>query len=282
MKRKTILETVAGLIILLALFVVLLVGCENKIIFQPAKYPVGIWDTAGMPIPIQDVWFDAEDGVKLHGWYVPHKEAVANFLFFHGNAGNLSHRLENIFLLHHLKLNIFIFDYRGYGRSDGDPDEEGLRRDSQAAYDTFLAQPGVSADSLIIFGRSLGGAFAAYTASKNPSAGLILESTFTNAVDMADKMLPFVPGWIISSELNTQDYVSQLKIPKLLMHGTHDKIIPFTLGRELYKAAAEPKEFYAIAGAGHNNTVFIGGSAYFDKIKEFITRTTGPGPATKP
>ncbi len=128
--------------------------------------------------------------------------------------------------------------------------------------------------SLFIFGRSLGGAFAAYTASRNPAAGLILESTFTNAVDMADKMVPIIPSWYISSELNTLGYVANLGIPKLFIHGTRDTLIPFTLGRELYKGAAEPKEFFSIVGGGHNNTWSVGGKEYFDKIKEFITRTS--------
>jgi hypothetical protein len=273
MIKKYLLNTFAGLVGAMALFIVMLVGCENMIIYQPSKYPEGLWDTSNMPLPIQDVWFKAEDGVKLHGWYVPSEEPIATLLFFHGNAGNITHRLENIFLLHHLKLNVFIFDYRGFGRSEGDPDEEDIFLDSQAAYETVLVQPGVSQSSLFIFGRSLGGPFASYTASKNPAAGLILESTFTNAVDMADRMLPILPGWMVSSELDTQGHVSKMDLPKLFIHGTRDNIIPFTMGRELYKAAAKPKEFYSIVGAGHNNTWQVGQKEYFDTIKTFITRT---------
>jgi len=273
MIKKYLLTTFAGLVAVAALFVVLLVGCQNSIIYHPVKYPEGLWDTSNMPLPVQDVWFEAKDGVKLHGWYIPREGAVATILFFHGNAGNITHRLENVFFLHHLQLNVFIFDYRGYGRSEGDPDEEDIYLDCQAAYDTVLAQPGVMADSLFIFGRSLGGPFASYTATRNPAAGLILESTFTNAVDMADRMLSILPGWLVSSEFDTVGRVSQLKIPKLFIHGTRDNLIPFTLGRELYKAAAEPKEFYQVVGAGHNNTFQIGGKDYFDKIKEFVTRT---------
>jgi fermentation-respiration switch protein FrsA (DUF1100 family) len=271
MIKKTLLRTLAGLVVVV-LFIVLLAGCENSIIYHPEKYPNGLWDTSNMPLPVQDVWFEAEDGVKLHGWYIPSDEAVASLLFFHGNAGNITNRLENIFLLHHLKLNVFIFDYRGFGRSEGDPNEEGIQLDSQAAYDTLLTQPGVSVPSLFIFGRSLGGAFASYTATKNPAAGLILESTFTNADEMADKMFPILPvGWFISSELNTQRHVAHLNMPKLFIHGTRDTLIPFTMGRELYKAAAQPKEFYSIVGAGHNNTYRVGGKEYFDTIQAFIT-----------
>jgi fermentation-respiration switch protein FrsA (DUF1100 family) len=274
MIKKYLLSTLAGLVGVMALFVLLLTGCENSIIYHPTKYPEGLWDTSNMPLTVQDVWFEAEDGVKLHGWYVPSDEAVATLLFFHGNAGNITHRLWNIFYLHHLKLNVFIFDYRGFGRSEGDPDEDDIYLDSQAAYDTVLAQPGVTAPSLFIFGRSLGGTFASYTAAKNPAAGLILESTFTNAVDIADKLIPILPGWLVSSEFDTVGHVSQLKIPKLFIHGTRDTIIPFTQGRELYKAAAEPKEFYSIVGAGHNNTFHVGGKKYFNTIREFITRSS--------
>ena len=274
MIKQYLLTTFGGLLVVMALLAVLLVGCQNSIIYHPIKYPEGLWDTSNMPLPIQDVWFEAKDGVKLHGWYIPHEGAVATLLFFHGNAGNITHRLENVFFLHHLQLNVFIFDYRGYGRSEGEPDEDDIYLDSQAAYDTVLAQPGVSADSLFVFGRSLGGTFAAYTARENPVAGLILESTFTNAVDMADRMISILPGWLVSSKFDTVGRVSRMKIPKLFIHGTRDNLIPFTLGRELYKAAAEPKEFYQIVGAGHNNTYQIGGKDYFDKIKEFITRTT--------
>jgi fermentation-respiration switch protein FrsA (DUF1100 family) len=279
MIKKILLNTVVGLAAMLALFMVVLSGCENTIIYHPIKYPNGLWDTSEMPLPIKDVWFTAGDGVKLHGWYVPSEGAVGTLLFFHGNAGNITHRLENIFFLHHLKLNVFIFDYRGFGRSEGDPDEEGIYLDSQAAYDTALAQPGVSPSSLFIFGRSLGGVFAAYTASKNPAAGLILESTFTNAVDWADRKMPVIPSWYISSKLNTLGHVENLKMPKLFLHGTKDNIIPYTLGRELYIKAAEPKEFYSIIGAGHNNTWRVGGKKYFDAIKEFVDRTVA-GQAT--
>ncbi len=281
-KGKAILDTLVWLAVLLVLFVLFLVGCENKIIYHPDKFPVGQWDTSRIPLPIQEVWFEAKDGVKLHGWYVPHEKAEASFLFYHGNAGNLSHRTENVFFLHHLKLNVFIFDYRGYGKSEGDPDEPGIRLDSQAAYDTLMAQPGVSARSLILFGRSLGGAFAAYIASQNPAAGLILESSFTNAKDMAGRMFPILPvGWFLSSELDALSAVAHLSVPKLFLHGTADTIIPYTLGRELYQGAAEPKEFYDITGAGHNNTIRVGGSDYFDKIKEFITRSTTPAGDTE-
>lgn len=280
MKRASPLKKLTGLAVVLALCGILLGGCENSLIYHPVKYPNGLWDTSKMPLPIEDVWFEAKDGVKLHGWYVPREKAVATLLFFQGNAGNITHRLENIFFLHHLDINVFIFGYRGFGRSEGDPDEQGIQLDAQAAYDEVMKKPGVSVESLFVFGRSLGGVFAAHTASKNPAAGLILESTFTNGEEIADHLFGILPlDWFLSSELDTLGAVAELKIPKLFMHGNRDQIIPYTMGRKLYQGAAEPKEFYTIAGAGHNNTFQVGGKAYFDTIKAFITRTlTGSYP----
>lgn len=283
MKSKRIIKTILATGVLPVLFVLFVAGCENKVIFQPIKYPTGLWDTENMSLPVQDVWFEAKDGVKLHGWHISREKAKATILFFHGNGGNLSGRLENIFLLHHLGLNVFIFDYRGYGRSEGEPNEKGVQLDSQAAYDTVLKQPGVAPQTLFLFGRSLGGVFAAYTASQNPVAGLILESTLTNADDMADKMFPILPvGWFLSAELNALGYVSHLSVPKLFIHGTADSLIPYAMGRKLYIGAAEPKEFYSIVGGRHNNSYGIAGKPYFDKLEEFITQTLASNTKNEP
>ena len=273
MKQKPLIKTLAGLVLVPVLLVLFVAGCQNALIFHPDKHPIGLWDTGNIPLPIEDVGFEAEDGTPLHGWWVPREGAMATVLFFHGNGGNLSQRLENVFLLYHLNLNIFIFDYRGYGKSEGDPDEEGVRLDSQAAYDWLIQMRNISPESLILFGRSLGGVFAAYTASKNEVAGLILESTFTNAQEMADELFTVLPvGWFLSAELDTRSYVSHLNRPKLFIHGTADGMIPYTMGRKLYIGAPEPKEFYSIVGGRHNNSFRIGGRPYFDKIREFIAR----------
>ena len=277
MKGKKILESVLLVFLALLAYVVLLVSCENRLIYHPYKYPAGLWDPSLVPFQFEDVWFKAEDGVKLHGWYVPTENARATWLFFHGNAGNLTHRIENIALLQSLNLNIFIFDYRGYGRSKGAPDEKGLLLDSEAAYQVMVDRYQTDPDTLFLFGRSLGGFFAADTATRHPAAGVILESTFTSAQDMAKKMMPVLPiGFAIRSKLDAINKVPQLQLPKLFFHGTQAEIVPYKLGQELYEAAAEPKEFYAIEGAGHNDTVDVGGAPYFAKIDDFITQTLQP------
>ena len=247
---------------------------ENKIIFHPSRYPEGFWDPASVGVPAQDIYFTAEDGVKLHGWFLPAKNAVATLLWFHGNAGNLSHRLDNIQRLTPLNLNIFIFDYRGYGRSEGEPDEQGIYMDSQAAYNKVLTMDWVSIESLFLFGRSLGGICAVETAVNNPARGLILESVFTSASDMSRKVFPLIPlGWALRSRLDAVGKVPHLQLPKLFLHGTQDEIVPYDLGRKLFDHAGEPKTFYDIEGAGHNDTYILGGRGYFNALNRFITET---------
>jgi len=173
-----------------------------------------------------------------------------------------------------LNLNIFIFDYRGYGRSEGEPDEQGIYKDSKAAYKTVIGLNSVSVDTLFLFGRSLGGICAVETALHHPARGLILESVFTSASDMSRKVFPLIPlGWAIRSKLDAIGKVPNLKLPKLFLHGTRDEIVPYDLGRKLFDRAGEPKEFYSLEGAGHNDTYIIGGRDYFNTLNRFITET---------
>jgi len=247
---------------------------ENKIIFHPLPYPDGFWNPTSLGVPAQDIYFESEDGVKLHAWFIPAPNAVATLLWFHGNAGNLSHRLDNIQRLKRLNLNIFIFDYRGYGRSEGVPNEKGIYKDSRAAYKQVLAMDGVSVDSLFFFGRSLGGICAVETAMNHPARGLILESVFTNSADMSRTVFPLIPlGWAVRSKLDAVGTVPHLKLAKLFLHGTRDEIVPYDLGRKLFEKAENPKTFYAIEGAGHNDTYILGGVGYFDALNRFITET---------
>lgn len=271
----SVLQTAGGILALLLLYAVFLVACEDKIIYHPHKYPQGIWNPSSFNVKVEDVFFQAKDGTKLHGWYIPSANAQATLLWFHGNAGNLTYRLENIQQLQPLALNIFIFDYRGYGKSEGKPSEAGIYQDSQAAYDYLIREKNVvPLENLFLFGRSLGGICAVEVASSNPAAGLILESVFTSARDMAGQVFPLLPiGWAIRSKFSAVEKVPYLKLPKLFLHGTKDEIVPYKLGRKLYSAAAEPKEFYDIEGAGHNDTYGVGGREYFSALNRFITDT---------
>lgn len=270
-KGKKILETAALIILFLFGFAFLLVIGENKIIYHPTKYPGGYWNPESYGLKVEDVFFNAADGVKLHAWFVPAEKPIATLLWHHGNAGNLTHRLDNILQLRPLRLNIFIFDYRGYGRSEGKPDQQGIFKDSQAAYDFLTQKKNIAPETLFLFGRSLGGVCAIETASKNKAAGLIIESTFTSAREMADKIFPFFPlKFLLKSKYNAIGTVASVNMPKLFLHGAEDDLVPISMGRKLFDAAREPKEFYSIKGAGHNDTYSVGGKEYFDTLERFI------------
>ncbi|MFQ5443235.1 MAG: alpha/beta hydrolase [Nitrospinales bacterium] len=270
----SILQTALAILAVLLFYAVLLVSCENKIIYHPDQYPSGIWNPEAYGLQVEDVYFQASDGVKLHGWFIPSAKPVATLLWFHGNAGNLTHRIENILLLQPLNLNVFIFDYRGYGKSEGKPEEKGIYLDSQAAYDTLIRKKNIAPDKLFLFGRSLGGVCAIRVAANNPSAGLILESNFTSARDMAKKVFPILPiGYFIKSRFDGVEEIKTVKIPKLFLHGTEDNIVPYSLGKKLFDSAPEPKRFYDIVGAGHNDTYVVGGKPYFETLNRFIADT---------
>jgi fermentation-respiration switch protein FrsA (DUF1100 family) len=164
-----------------------------------------------------------------------------------------------------------MFDYRGYGRSEGSPDEDGIYRDGRAAFDYVKSLSKVDSQSIILWGTSLGGAVAVDVAMYRKAAGLILESTFTSAKDFAAVHYPFfISRYLLRTKLNSIDKISAIHVPLLVMHGTQDGIVPIRLGRELFAAANEPKEFYEIAGADHNDTYFIGGPKYFQHVRRFV------------
>jgi fermentation-respiration switch protein FrsA (DUF1100 family) len=267
----TVSHLVGVTLIFLLIATILLVSCERWIVYHPGHYPEGNWSPSSSLVSKEDVSFVADDGVRLHGWYFSSNEPNATLLWFHGNAGNITHRLKNIEMLKPLNLNIFIFDYRGFGKSEGEPNEKGIYLDSQAAYDWLVKVKKIIPADIILFGRSLGGVCAIEVASKNPAAGIILESVFPSASKMARKMFPILPlSWAIKSRFDAIGKVPNLQLPKLFLHGTEDEVVPYRLGRELFSAAAEPKIFHDIQGAGHNNTFLVGGIGYFNAIAQFI------------
>ncbi len=244
---------------------------ENRSVFAPAKYPSGFWQPDAFGLNLEDCYFYSTDGSKLHGWFFKSEKPEATLLWSHGNAGNISDRLDNLSKLVALPFNIFLYDYRGYGKSAGKPSEEGVYQDSQAAYDYLLTRPEVDPEKIVIYGRSLGGAVAIDLATKRPCSSLILESTFTSAQDMAQIQFGALPiRWLMSSEFNSTEKIENLEVPILILHGDQDNIVPYNLGKQLFSAANEPKEFYKIKGADHNDTYLVGGNKYYEKIKSFI------------
>jgi uncharacterized protein len=245
---------------------------EQSFIFFPSREIQGTPQQAGLSF--EDVTFAAENGIHLNGWYVPSPGAEITLLWFHGNAGNISHRVENIRLIHDkLKTNIFIFDYRGYGRSEGSISEEGTYEDGRAAFQYLITEKGIHPKRLVLFGRSLGAAVATHLAIDEDSLALILETPFASIDAMARVVLPFFPiGALLKTKYDVIGKIPRAKPPVLVLHGDRDEVVPYEQGRKVFEAAREPKEFYTIRGAGHNDTYIAGGEPYFAFLKQFIER----------
>lgn len=238
-------------------------------IFFPDRFLV--CTPAEAVLEYDDVWFTTSDGIRLHGWMVPAEPSIGLLLFCHGNAGNVSHRVDNIRRLHDIGLSVFIFDYRGYGQSHGRISEEGFYLDAEAAYEIARLRVEKTGEKLVIFGRSLGGIAAVHLGSRYSASGIILESTFTHMGAMAKEHFPLpVPETLLRHKLNALAKMPQVKAPVLFFHGNRDDIVPIRLGKALFEATVAPKEWVTIPGAGHNDTYFVGGQGYFQKIRTFV------------
>jgi hypothetical protein len=220
----------------------------------------------------------ADDGVALHGWFLPVEGSRFTVLMAHGNAGNISHRLDRALLIHaKLKADVLLFDYRGYGLSQGSPDEEGTYRDGRAAYRYLATERGLDPGRIVLFGESLGAAVALQLALESPCRALVLESPFASIPEMARTVLPFWPfGSLLRTRYDNVGKIGRLKVPLLVLHGEGDTTVPFAQGRRVFAAAPEPKRFYAIPGAGHNDTYVIGGDAYWQAWREFFESLSRP------
>lgn len=243
---------------------------DRSFIFFPEKHIAATPESVGLEF--EDVTLQASDGVKVNGWYVPHPESKQTLLFFHGNAGNISNRIYNLRLFHdQLGLSVFILDYRGYGKSEGEPSEEGTYRDGEAALSYLKERTGRESRDFLFFGRSLGAAVAVELALKNPPRALILESPMTSVRDMAKNLFPFLPvGFMISTEYDSLSKIGKIHVPVFVLHGDRDEVVPFEQGKRLFEAANSPKQFYTIPGAGHNNTTDVGGAPYWKAWKDFL------------
>jgi len=222
-------------------------------------------------LPLEDVWFAAADGTKLFGWYVESSGSPTVLLWCHGNAGNIINRLDNLRELYHLGLSVFLFDYRGYGRSQGRPSEEGLYQDALGAYAYVTQARRIRPERIVLFGRSLGAAVAGEVASQRPAAGLILESSFPSVEALAKFHYFGLPvHWLVGARFNLADKLKHVSVPVLVIHGDQDEIVPIHLGRQVFEAAKDPKAFYLVPGADHNNLYHVGGRLYFQRLKRFV------------
>lgn len=271
------LYVAASLLAALILFLgggrLMLEALERQFIYFPAR------EREDAPTPrlrhareVEEVWLDV-DGVRVHGLHARRDDPLGTLLFFHGNAGNLYDRLGNVELLLGMGLDVLIIDYRGYGKSGGEPSEAGLYADGMAAYRFLTEERGVAPSDLVLFGRSLGSAVAIELATRVPIGALIVESAFTSARDLAREHYGFLPGMLIRSMTHEFDSISKVEsvhVPILFVHGDRDSIVPERMGRRLFEAAPASKAWYGIEGAGHNDMVAVGGGNYVRHLDAFL------------
>jgi uncharacterized protein len=247
---KTLLELLAACL----LFVLMFRWFEHSQVYHPGRALVATGAELGRPF--EDARFKASDGVELNGWFYPadthspRRQLV--ILVCHGNAGNISHRLDTYAALLATGVNVFAFDYRGYGRSQGRPTEEGTYRDAQAAY-AWLRQKGFAGTNIVAYGGSLGGGVAAELASREPVGGLVLQATFTSVPDMAAELFPWLPVRSLGTiRYDTRSKLPRLHVPVLVMHSPADELVRFSHAKANFAAANEPKLFWEIQG-DHNH-----------------------------
>ncbi len=244
----------------------------NRQVFHPMRYPAGWWEGQAQ-LGVEDVSIRTPDGLTLHGWWKESPGSDLVTLYLHGNAGNVTHRGRHIQEIVAAGSSVLVIDYRGYGKSQGRPSEQGLYTDAEAAYDYLLTQ-GYGPHQIVLHGESLGTSVAMDLAIRRPARGVILEAPFTSAGDVAHRILPFL-GPLLVRSFPTKSKIGNLKWPLLLIHGTEDEIIPFEMGRELFDLAPEPKQFREVPGAGHNDITEIGGPEYRRWLLDFYSAPPG-------
>ncbi len=221
-------------------------------------------------IDYQDVSIETTDGVILHGWFIAGRSPRV-LLFFHGNAGNISHRLDSIMQFRDLGLSVFIIDYRGYGQSEGRTTEKGIYRDADAAWRYLIESRGVVASEIVIFGRSLGASVASRLATQHQPLALILESSFTSVPDIAQELYPWLPArWLSRLSHATRDHVRDVHCPVLVVHSRDDEIIPFHHGEAIFASANQPRTLLAIRGT-HNDAFLQDQRNYIEGLRAFLS-----------
>ena len=242
---------------------------QAKLIFFPDPTVLFTPNNAGLEF--QEHWIETSDGERLHAWWLPAvQEDAPSILFFHGNAGNISHRMDSLKLFHELGLSTLIIDYRGYGLSSGRPSEAGTYQDAQAAYDYLQKHLGIPAQRMIIFGRSLGGAVASWLASHNACAGTILESSFLSIPAMGQEIYPWLPiQWLSRIDYDNAARMPKLKCPVLVIHSRDDELIPFRHGQQLHELGSDPKYFLELTGS-HNSGFIVSEERYREGLGTFL------------
>ena len=246
---------------------------QTKLVFYPAReFAI---TPSQLQLPYEDVYINVTAKERIHGWYFAANNSdnglkASVVLFCHGNAGNISHRLETAELVLHLGASILLFDYRGYGKSDGSPSEDNVYTDAEACYNWLVENRGLKPEQIILFGRSLGGAVAIELARRVKCGGLVVESSFTSAAEMGKRMFPLFPiKYLLRYKFDSIRKIGFLTCPVLVTHSPDDELIPFEMGQQLFTAANETKRFVTLRG-GHNEREYLADSIYTKALYDLI------------
>lgn len=266
-----------GIFSLLVVVALLLAAINGWFYLQQSSmifFPLRSLDAtpADWGMEFEEVSLHTSDGITLHGWYLPASGSERVLLFFHGNVGNISHRGDSLAIFRRLGFNILIFDYRGYGQSEGQPTENGLHADALAAWRFLREKKGFNAEQIVLFGRSLGGAVATRLAQEVKPATLILESTFSSVKDVAREVFPLLSKLMVMRfDFNTEKRIKRINCPLLVLHSPEDEIIPFSLGEKIFRAAGEPKVMLRMRG-DHNSGFLQYQPEYERGISKFLSQ----------
>lgn len=271
----TLLKIIAIAALCYGAIVVWMFLSQRKMLFFPRD------EHAATPAEIgldhEDIWLTNKLGTRIHGWWLPHENPRFTVLFAHGNGGNISHRLETFRILHTLGLSTFIYDYTGYGLSDGEPSEQGMEADALAAWEWLVKEKGIPPEEIVLFGRSLGGAVTARLAADistngNSPAGIILESTFTSVPDMGAYIYPWLPvRQLARYSYDSVDALSSVNLPALFAHSQDDEIVPYSIGLRLYESYQGPKTFFELSN-DHNSGYLAMEQEYPDGLNQFLRK----------
>jgi uncharacterized protein len=243
---------------------------QSHLVFYPGTGREIIATPSQIGLPYEDIHLKTSDDISLHGWYIPAPQPRGTVLFLHGNAGNISHRLDSVQMFNRLCYSTLTFDYRGYGNSGGAPSEQGTYRDAEAAWRYLIEQRHIPSCRIVLFGESLGGAVAAWLAARQKPAALVIASGFTSVPDLGQQLYPFLPvRWLARIRYDTRENLRTVAAPVLIAHSPEDDIIPFEHGRALYAAANPPKQFLELAG-GHNEGFIFMREAWVRVLGDFL------------
>ncbi len=252
-----------GLALLLAIF-------QSQLVFYPEVDRKIAATPSQVGLPYEDIQLKTSDGIDLHGWYIPAPQPRGTVLFLHGNAGNISHRLDSVRMFHRLGYSTLIFDYRGYGNSSGKPSEQGTYCDAEAAWRYLTEQRHIPSCRIVLFGESLGGAVGAWLAARQKPAALVIASGFTSVPGLGQQLYPYFPIRLLARiRYDTRESLRSVAAPVLVAHSPQDDIIPFEHGRALFAAANPPKQFLELAG-GHNDGFIFMRESWVKLLEDFL------------